>query len=95
MNNEKPLTTVEIDNLKCGGCANTITKGLLSLSGVTNISVDPEKSTVSFGALQSKLPLVLAKLKSMGYPQKGTTHGFEAGLATTKSYVSCAIGRLS
>ena len=37
-----------IQNLKCGGCANTITKGVDSLEGVSNVHVDIDNSVVSF-----------------------------------------------
>jgi len=38
---------------------------------------------------------VAIKLKSMGYPEKGSLKGLDAGLANAKSYVSCAIGRMT
>jgi hypothetical protein len=31
----------------------------------------------------------------MGYPERGTLHGLSAGVANAKSFVSCAIGRIS
>jgi copper chaperone len=34
-------------------------------------------------------------LKSMGYPEYGSVTGLDAGLANAKSFVSCAIGRVS
>ena len=41
-------TTLYIQNLKCGGCANTITKNLTSIEGIENITVHVEESAVSF-----------------------------------------------
>ena len=38
---------------------------------------------------------IAAKLKSMGYPEYGSVSGLDAGLANAKSFVSCAIGRVS
>jgi hypothetical protein len=35
------------------------------------------------------------KLKSMGYPEYRSMSGFDAGLANARSFVSCAIGRVS
>ena len=32
--------TVEIENLKCGGCENTILKGLMSIAGVAGVIAD-------------------------------------------------------
>jgi hypothetical protein len=31
----------------------------------------------------------------MGYPEKGSVAGLDKGIATAKSFVSCAIGRIS
>jgi copper chaperone len=38
---------------------------------------------------------LVSKLKSMGYPEHGSVSGLDAGLANAKSFVSCAIGRIS
>ncbi|HLO74607.1 MAG TPA: heavy-metal-associated domain-containing protein [Flavobacterium sp.] len=86
-------TTIYIQNLKCGGCANTITKNITSIENVTNVSVNVEESSVTFiyESLE-KLVEVKDKLKSLGYPEDGeaNTLGSKA-----KSYVSCAIGKMS
>ena len=41
-------TTLYIQNLKCGGCANTITKNVSSIDAVTEVSVNVEENSVSF-----------------------------------------------
>ena len=41
-------TTLKIQNLKCGGCAHTITSKLNALEGIQNVSVDAESNSVSF-----------------------------------------------
>jgi hypothetical protein len=38
---------------------------------------------------------IVDKLQDMGYPEKGSIEGFEAGVSNIKSYVSCAIGKMS
>ncbi|NBS10799.1 MAG: cation transporter, partial [Burkholderiaceae bacterium] len=38
--------TVEIENLKCGGCENTIVKGLMSITGVAGVIVDHAQKAV-------------------------------------------------
>jgi copper chaperone len=86
--------TIEVDNLKCEGCATTITKALSSMAGVSNVVVDADGNTVAFTAEESLRGKIAAKLKSLGYPEKGSIHGLEAGMATAKSYVSCAAGRI-
>ena len=86
---------IEIDNLKCGGCARSILKGLAELPGVSDVEVDHDQQVVRFTGVESVRAQVADKLRSMGYPEKGSLQGFEAGMANAKSFVSCAIGRLS
>ena len=85
----------EIDNLKCGGCEKTILKGLNALDGVTDVSVDHELQMVSLQADPALRAAIVEKLQDMGYPKKGSIEGFEAGVSNIKSYVSCAIGKMS
>lgn len=86
-------TTIHIQNLKCGGCANTITKGIATIDSIQNVSVNVEESSVTFSyENEGILDEVKSKLKTMGYPEDGeaNTLGSKA-----KSYVSCAIGKMS
>ena len=86
-------TTIHIQNLKCGGCANTITKGISSIEAIQNVSVNVDESTVTFSyETEDQLNEVKNKLKSLGYPEDGeaNTLGDKA-----KSYVSCAIGKMT
>lgn len=86
-------TTIQIQNLKCGGCANTITKNIAVLEGITNVSVHVEESTVTFSyETEAKLAEVKEKLKTLGYPEDGATNSIGS---KAKSYVSCAIGKMS
>lgn len=84
-------TTVVIENLKCGGCAATIKKGLLSLDKVSDIDINLETSEISYTASEDVTDIVKQKLSKMGYPMVGdkNTLGHKA-----KSFVSCAIGRM-
>ena len=86
-------TTIHIQNLKCGGCANTITKGIATIDSIQKISVNVEESSVTFSyENEGILDEVKSKLKTMGYPEDGeaNTLGSKA-----KSYVGCAIGKMS
>ena len=85
-------TSIIVQNLKCGGCANTITTKLSQLENVTNIVVDTESSTVSFVAISSEDALsVKARLKTLGYPSIEDANGV---LSKAKSFVSCASGKM-
>lgn len=86
---------VHVENIKCGGCEKSIVKGLSSIEGLSNIEIDREQQRVSVTGDASLRDALVAKLKSMGYPEQGSVSGLEAGLANAKSFVSCAIGRVS
>lgn len=85
-------TSIIVQNLKCGGCANTITTKLSQLESVTNILVNTESSTVSFLAGSSDNTLIVKeKLKTLGYPSIEDANGL---LSKAKSFVSCATGKI-
>ena len=86
-------TTLYIQNLKCGGCANTITKKISTLDAITDVSVNVEESCVSFVyTTEEKLIEVKEKLKALGYPEDREANSLGS---KAKSYVSCAIGKIS
>jgi copper chaperone CopZ len=86
-------TTLYIQNLKCGGCANTITKNVSSIDAVTEVLVNVEKSAIYFDyPSEEKLIEVKEKLKTLGYPEDGEANSLGS---KAKSYVSCAIGKMS
>jgi copper chaperone len=89
-------TKIIIDNMKCGGCAGSIKKGLRSFSEVYDVVIDVENGSVDI-THNDDLPIekLKEKLSSMGYPEKGTVEGFNKFAANAKSYVSCAIGKIS
>ncbi len=82
--------------MKCGGCAGSIKKGLKSFTEVSEVVVDVENESVEI-THNDDLPIekLKEKLSSMGYPEKGTLEGFDKFAANAKSYVSCAIGKIS
>lgn len=86
---------VEVENIKCGGCERSILKGLATIDGLSDVLIDRDQQTVQFSGAPVLRPIVAEKLRSMGYPEKGSLQGLEAGLANAKSFVSCAIGRVS
>jgi copper chaperone len=89
-------TKIWTDNLKCGGCAASIKKGLKSLNGVSEVTVDIENESVEITHSDDlAIHLLKDKLASMGYPEKGTLEGLNKLAASAKSYVSCAIGKIS
>ena len=87
------MKTFEIVNLKCGGCVNTVKKGLLSINGVDKVDVDLEASKVTvFTDDEKVIADVKAKLSKMGYPEIGDANTI---MHKAKSFVSCATGKMS
>ena len=85
--------TIEIQNLKCGGCANTIITQLSKLDGVSNVLVNNDANEVSFKYnSETGLEIVKNKLSDLGYPMIGEANPFPK---KAKSFVSCAIGRMT
>jgi copper chaperone CopZ len=84
---------VKIQNLKCGGCANTILTQLSKIEGITEVIVNNETDQVSFNAIsETEVELAKKKLSSLGYPIVGAANSLPK---KAKSFVSCAVGRMS
>ena len=93
---------IVVDNIKCGGCANTVKKGLLEFACVQDVAVDVEQGLVditlkhSAETLSEEDEIAIKKaLQQMGYPESGSLGGLKSAGAKAKSFVSCAIGKMS
>ena len=80
----------EVENIKCGGCMKSIKTALLKLDGVTEVNIDKEIDTVTVTGAMNREDVV-NKLNDLGYPEKGNN----TLIRKAKSYVNCAIGRMS
>lgn len=85
---------IQVENIKCGGCANSIHKQLIQLDGVEVVDVDVANGTVNIQGDQGQREQVVQALVKLGYPETGSVDGLQAAGAKAKSFVSCAIGRL-
>lgn len=86
-------TTINIQNLKCGGCASTIITKLSEINAIDTVSVDNETDTVTFNYdSEESLVAAKAKLAAIGYPEVGEKNSV---VSKAKSFVSCATGRLN
>ncbi len=86
-------TTIHIQNLKCGGCANTIITKLSEIDSVTNVSVSVQESAVTINhSSPTALNALKQKLAAIGYPEVGDKNSV---LDKAKSFVSCATGKMS
>ena len=85
------MTVIKIENLKCGGCAATIKKGLLSIENVSDVLVDVANDTVSITSENILIDVIKEKLSKLGYPEVGDKNTI---VHKAKSFVSCAVGRI-
>ncbi len=86
--------TIQVENIKCGGCANTIRKRLSELAGVQGVEVVVEAGQVTVEGDEALRPAVVEMLAKSGYPESGSVHGMASMKAKATSFVSCAIGRM-
>ena len=80
---------LELENIKCGGCANSIKSKLINQFGAQNVEVDNETGIISFD-YENEIDKIEQSLTKMGYPRKGEGNA----LNKASSYVSCMIGRV-
>jgi copper chaperone len=84
--------TLIVENIKCGGCANSIKNKLNTIEGISDLAVQVEKGQITFDATdENTVSTVESTLSKMGYPKVGENHLS----AKAKSYVSCMIGRMN
>ena len=85
----KMIHTIEVENIKCGGCMNSIKTALQQMEGVQEVNIDKDTETVTIES-DSDIEPFIQKLNDLGYPQKRNN----SLLKKAKSYVSCAVGNL-
>ncbi len=81
--------TYEIQNIRCGGCANTITKALSEEFEGVVVDVAGKIVTVEIKD-ESQIAKGAELLKKLGYPLADEESGI---VDKAKSFVSCAIGK--
>jgi copper chaperone len=85
---------IAVENIKCGGCANSIRSKLLEQELAQAVEVDIERGEVRIEGNPEWRDQATLALARMGYPEVGSVEGMKAAAAKAKSYVSCAIGRI-
>ena len=80
--------SIDVENIKCGGCANSIRSAFED-----NVEVDIENGRLTFDLDEAERTAIVEKLRTLGYPEVGTTEGIDRMAAKAKSFVSCAVGR--
>ena len=85
---------IECENIKCGGCANTIKSKLIKITSVSDVAIEIEEGRVTLNADEGLRDQITTCLTTAGYPEKGTVEGIKAATAKAKSFVSCAVGKI-
>jgi len=84
---------IYIQNLKCGGCANTIIKNISQIESISNVEVNIDANAIIFDSVTGAgIEEVKIILKKIGYPESGEANSLGS---KAKSYVSCAVGKMS
>ncbi len=88
--------TYEVLNVKCGGCANTLKKTLKEDFGEVEVDLEAMPRKITLDMTDDRMEELKEKLRSLGYPlTTDELSGFDKLSTTAKSFVSCAIGKMS
>ncbi len=89
------LQTFEVLNVKCGGCANTLTKSLSKEFGEVTVDLESEPRKITLDIDDNRLEELKIALRKLGYPlATDELNTIESIKASAKSFVSCAIGKM-
>lgn len=87
--------TYEVENVKCGGCANTLKKALQEDFGEVVVDLEKMPREISLDIEDSEEESLKLKLRSLGYPLSSDELSTIGNVkAKAKSFVSCAIGKM-
>ncbi|AXX89720.1 heavy metal transporter [Arcobacter suis] len=86
----------EVLNVKCGGCASTLTKSLKEEFGEVEVNLDVMPRQITLDVKDEQKEALKLKLRSLGYPlSTDELSGLQKATTTAKSFVSCAIGKMN
>ena len=87
--------TFQVENVKCGGCANTLKKALLEDYGEVEVDLEKIPREITLTLKDEDLENLKFKLRSLGYPlTNDKLSTFQTINTKAKSFVSCAIGKI-
>jgi hypothetical protein len=85
----------EVLNVKCGGCAHTLSTSLDSKFGEVTVDLEVTPRVISLDIDESRLEELKLELRSLGYPlSTDELNTIQVVTTTAKSFVSCAIGKV-
>jgi len=87
--------TIRIENVKCGGCANTLKKAFFEEFGEVEVNLEVMPREITLKIEENQIESLKTKLKALGYPlSSDELNTIEKITTTAKSFVSCAIGKM-
>lgn len=90
------IKTFEVLNVKCAGCAGTLTKSLKDEFGDVKVNLAVNPRQISLDIEDDKKDRLKLKLRSLGYPlTSDELSSLQKATTTAKSFVSCAIGKIN
>jgi copper chaperone CopZ len=87
--------TFQLENVKCGGCANTLKRKLKERYGEIEVNLDMFPREITLDINPDIVAELGAALKKLGYPFSSERLGFvDTGTTKAKSFISCAVGKI-
>ncbi len=87
--------TFQVQNVKCGGCANTLKKALKDDFGDVEVDLEKMPREITLELDENQKDTLKLKLRSLGYPlAEDELSPLQNVGAKAKSFVSCAIGKM-
>lgn len=88
--------TLEVHNVKCGGCANTLITALEESFGEVSVDLEVMPRKITLDIEDNKMEELKLKLRALGYPlTTDELSGIDKVTTTAKSFVSCAVGKFN
>jgi len=86
--------TFKVQNVKCSGCANTLTSKLKNEFGEIEVNLEVMPREITLEIEDEIVDALKNALKGLGYPFEGESFGFvQDSSMKAKSFVSCAVGK--
>jgi len=87
--------TYEVENVKCGGCANTLKSKLKSTFGDVEVDLEVMPRKITLDIEETQFQDLKTQLRNLGYPLTTDDLSTLQNVgAKAKSFVSCAIGKM-
>jgi len=87
--------TLQVENVKCGGCATTLKSKLEKEFGEIEVNLEVHPREITLEIEEDKMEALTLALRALGYPLSTDELGLvETASTKAKSFVSCAIGKI-